>query len=69
MIAFELPRKSTYNLEVFNTLGQTVFENESTAGPGLVEVTFDGSDLASGAYFYRVTVGDESLARKMMLVK
>lgn len=69
VLAFDLPRKQSYKLEVFNTLGQTVYRTEGVDGPGRVEIPWDASRLASGAYFYRVTAGEHSQARKMMLIK
>jgi hypothetical protein len=68
-MSFDLPRKESYRLEIFNTLGQTVFAQEGVAGPGRVDVVWNAEGLASGAYFYRVTAGEQSLARKMMLLK
>ncbi|MBZ0202068.1 MAG: T9SS type A sorting domain-containing protein [Ignavibacteria bacterium] len=37
--------------------------------PGSYEVTFNGSSLASGVYFYKVLAGDYVETRKMMLIK
>ena len=37
--------------------------------PGQYEVQFDGSDLPSGVYFYRLTSGEFTQARKMLLLK
>lgn len=62
-------------LEVFNILGQSVkiLINE-TMPTGHHSIIWDGSDqnrerTASGVYFYRLKVGDESLTRKMVLLK
>ena len=32
-------------------------------------VDFDGSGLASGVYFYRITTNEQALIQKMLLVK
>jgi hypothetical protein len=37
--------------------------------PGEYEIEFDGSNLPSGVYFYRLTSGEFSQARKMLLLK
>ena len=36
---------------------------------GSYEVSFDGNNLPSGVYFYRLTSGDFSEQKKMVLVK
>jgi hypothetical protein len=38
-------------------------------GRGEPLVHVDGSDLPSGVYYYRLEVGRESLARRMVLVR
>ncbi len=67
-IRFELPVMSTYELVIFNVSGQEVdrFEGYEI---GAVEVEWDGSNIATGIYFYRLTVGDYSETRKMILLK
>ena len=40
-----------------------------TGLPGMNEVTFDGSSLASGIYLYRLNAGSYSASKKMMLLK
>jgi len=37
--------------------------------PGRYTVTFNGSALASGVYFYRLTSGEFSDVKKLMLLK
>jgi len=69
VIAFDLPRKQEYKLTIINTLGQTVHEETGFGQAGRVEIEWDAEGFASGAYFYRVTAGDISLARKMLLLK
>ena len=42
--------------------------NERQA-PGTYEVTFDGSGFASGVYFYKLTAGDFSETKRMLMIK
>src|SRR4030095_11844873 len=59
------------HLVVYDILGRedAVLVNESLA-PGVYEKIFDGSNLASGIYFYRLTVGDKFTdVKKMVLLK
>ncbi len=69
-IEFAIPKQSNVELRVFNVLGQEVatLVNENLAA-GSHAVTFDAKNLASGLYFYRITAGQFTSVRKMMLVK
>jgi len=58
-------------IRVFNELGQqvTTLLDESRT-PGTYSLTWDASGLASGAYYYRLEVGDEAIqTKKALLVK
>jgi hypothetical protein len=57
-------------LIIYDLLGREVITlvNEQL-NPGTYEVTFDGSALSSGLYFYRITSGDFTDVKKMMLIK
>ena len=74
-IAFSLDQPGSARLTVFNLLGQriaTLFDR--TAPAGRHELLWDGTDergqaVASGVYFYRLDVGDESRTRKMLLLR
>jgi flagellar hook assembly protein FlgD len=52
----DLPSKASVTVEVYNTLGQKVqtVERSMAAGAGQT-IRVDGSKLASGQYFYRVS--------------
>ena len=70
VISYSLPRAGEIRLDVFNILGQhvsTVAEGHREAGVHQVE--FDGANLPSGIYFYRLLHESGSSTRKMMLVK
>jgi len=57
-------------LSVYNILGQPVSQlvnGDIDAGYHAVE--FDGSNLASGVYFYRLRAGDYISTKKLLLLK
>jgi hypothetical protein len=57
-------------LIIYDLLGRqiTVLLNEYLK-PGIYEVEWDGSNYASGVYFYKLITADFSETRKMVLVK
>ena len=69
-IQFALAESGEITLEVINVLGHTVatLVNEFRA-PGNYQVTFNGSGLSSGVYFYRLKSGTNIQTRRMLLVK
>jgi hypothetical protein len=74
-IEFSLPVKSDVRIDVFNALGlrvKTVMRATLAAGQYLVQwdgTNSHGDAVASGVYFYRLTAGDYTEARKMVLLK
>ena len=76
-IKFEIPQNvvslginKLINLKVFDILGKeiTTLINEQLQ-PGVYEVEFNGSNLPSGVYFYRLLAGDYMSVKKMILIK
>lgn len=73
-IDYEVPFESFVNISVYDVTGRVVKElvNENKSAD-YYNVTFDGSDLASGVYFYRISaINNEmkfSKTMKMLLVK
>jgi len=57
-------------LKVFDVLGNEVatLVNENLSN-GTYEVDFNASGLSSGVYFYSIKTGNNSISKKMMLVK
>jgi hypothetical protein len=57
-------------LRVYDILGKEIatLVNEKQS-PGVYEVTFDGSTLPSGVYYYKLTAGDYTETKKALLVK
>lgn len=54
-IRYSLPQKCNVKLTVCNSLGQIIkILTDETQSSGVYEVKFDGSNLASGIYFYKI---------------
>jgi hypothetical protein len=69
-IKYSIPKQSNVALKVFDVLGSevaTLVNKEQSQGN--YEVEFDGSDLTSGIYFYRLQAGDYVQTKKMILLK
>jgi hypothetical protein len=69
-IRFSLPNNELVKLVVYNSLGKEVailLEQQLT--PGSYEYIFDGNELSSGVYFYKLSGADYSLTKKMILVR
>ena len=69
-ISYQIGSLSKVKLEVFDLLGRRVATLINTnQATGSYEVTFDGRDLASGLYLYRLEAGSQVQVKKMMLIK
>ncbi|HXX64453.1 MAG TPA: T9SS type A sorting domain-containing protein [Bacteroidota bacterium] len=69
-IRYSLPKSSMVRLSIYDILGRevSVLVNEMK-NVGTHEVRFDGSRLASGVYFYRMTAGGVVKTMKFSLVR
>ena len=69
-IRFDVVRVGDVKLVVYDVMGREIqtLVNERLQ-PGTYETTFDGSMLNSGVYFYRLSVGDFTETRRMLMVK
>ncbi|MFQ6618416.1 MAG: T9SS type A sorting domain-containing protein [Fidelibacterota bacterium] len=70
VISFYLAESQHVTLKIYNILGQEVrtIVDEWKKG-GRHEVKFNGSGLASGVYFYKLTAGNFSEKKKFLLLK
>lgn len=69
-IRFTLEQAGQVQLKVYNSAGRlvrTLVDGELDAG--LHEPVFDGSNLASGVYFYQLITDQQTFVKKMTLVK
>ncbi len=69
-IQYAVAKESHVTLKVYNALGQEVATLVSDRlAPGHYTARFDGSGLASGVYFYRLTAGSFVQTKQMLLLK
>jgi hypothetical protein len=69
-ITYSIPRNSLITLKVYNLLGQevaTLFDGMRQ--PGNYEAIFDGGELASSIYLYRLTANDFVETKKFILLR
>ncbi len=75
ILRFTLPEASAVRLEVFDVNGRNVGAHgcaplsESPYPSGVHEITFDGSGLPSGVYYYRLIAGMNIASGKLVLMK
>ncbi len=69
-IIYELPKASFVNLTLYDITGKEI-ENlvNSDQSAGKNEVTWDGTNYASGIYFYKLTTTEYNETKKMVLLK
>ncbi|WP_234572360.1 DUF4347 domain-containing protein [Rhodohalobacter sp. 614A] len=70
VINYQLPVNSEVRLEIFDMAGRqitTLVNTRQTAGT--YSVNFDGSNLSSGVYMYRLEASGISLTKKLTLIK
>jgi hypothetical protein len=68
-IEFEMPVSSNYILTIYNITGQVVETISGSADAGLVSVVWNADSYSSGLYFYKLTAGDYTATKKMVLLK
>jgi hypothetical protein len=70
IIRYDLAKNSDVKVVIYDMLGKQVGELvNQRQNAGTYEVSFDGSRLASGIYFYRIVTGDFVQVKRMLLVK
>ena len=70
VIEFALPKDAHVRLEVYNIIGQKVMTLVDEVRPaGYHSVKLDGTNLASGMYLYRLTTGQQTFMKKLLLMK
>ncbi len=69
-IKYAISQTGFVTISIYDVLGEEikVLVNEEQT-PGNYEIIFDGKDLASGIYFYKIRTGEFSQIKKMVLMK
>ena len=70
IISYSIPHSGLVTVKVYNMLGQEVqtLVNQFQSS-GNHQVSFNGSSLSSGVYFYRINSENYNMVRKMILLK
>jgi hypothetical protein len=69
-INYSMPKQALVTIKVYDMLGKevaTLVNEVKTAGNYTVE--FNGANLSSGVYFYKISAGDFSSVKRMTLIK
>jgi len=57
-IRYEIPKDINVSIKIYDLLGREVFSINEYKKAGSYEVQFDGTNFASGMYFYKMVVGE-----------
>jgi hypothetical protein len=69
-ISYTIPEAGRVSIKVFDVLGREVAELiNGFVSSGKHDVVWDGTNFASGIYFYRITFGNQTLYKKMLMMK
>ncbi len=70
-IPYKLEKAATVSLSIYDTGGRkiTTLVHQKRQGPGKHRVTFRAENISSGVYYYRLSAGENSWQRSMLLVK
>ena len=69
-ISYQLPRTGVVRLSIYNIAGQLVetLVNEQKS-PGSYSATWYANDVSSGLYFYKLTTENQTITKKILLLK
>lgn len=69
-IGFNILKQSYISLKIYDVLGNEIKTLVNEYKPaGVYQVNFDGDDLSSGIYFYRLSSGNSIQTKSMVLIK
>jgi len=69
-IQYSIPQRSNVTLKVYDLLGNEIATLVDEYKPaGKYEVEWDASNLSTGVYLYKLTAGEFSSVKKLVLLK
>lgn len=69
-ISFGLPKSTNVTLKIYDASGKEMITlADKFFDAGIYSIKFDGSNFASGIYFYKIVAGDFKETKKMDLIK
>jgi hypothetical protein len=69
-INYSIPKTNFVTIKVFDVLGREILTLvNDVKQPGYYTIDFDGSNIASGVYFYKMESGAFTDVKKFMLIK
>ncbi len=70
ILSFDVLKRDNYSIKIFNTLGISIEEyNYKNLEEGHYKINFDGSNISSGLYYYKISNSNSSLTKTMVLIK
>lgn len=69
-VNFEIVKANEVSLSVYDVTGKLIKSiNQGKLSAGMHSITLETSDIDAGVYFYTLTVGDQTLTKKMTIMK
>jgi hypothetical protein len=69
-LRYDIPRTTPVTLTIFNVLGQQVAKLvDAIQSPAHYDIPFDGTNLATGVYFYRLRTDAFTAIKKLMIIR
>ncbi len=68
-IKFDLPKEGIVKFKIYDILGKEVYSLNEIRQAGYHNITFNGSNLSSGIYFYKIEYSNLVQTKRMVLIK
>ncbi len=68
-IKFDLPKEGIVKFKIYDILGKEVYSLNEILQAGYHNITFNGSNLSSGIYFYKIEYSNLVQTKRMVLIK